>query len=489
MARLPIPGKDDGKWGDILNEYLMQAHKPNGMIKDGSIPQTALAQGVQDKLDIVAGQQGATGPVGPTGAAGATGASGPAGLAGASGVPGAAGATGSTGPMGASGGAGATGPTGATGSAGPAGSAGATGPAGLMGATGPAGTGVPAAGTTGQLLAKSSNADYATEWIDAPTVAAGGVMSVLVTTGSEPRPTADTVLWLGGSSEPANMASGDLWFSPTQPTDTEAPSEPTNLQASSVTSNSFTLSWTAATDNIAVTAYEVFLDGVSHKIVTGTSTNISGRNGDTTYVCTVRARDGAGNWGDLSDTLNVTTLESVATDHSVYASSIIPGLQSIVADNGALITCANGFRVTPGGWSVKGGRVYIPAGAPVPASCEVYLFTPIAGSAPNLSTPAATATMSVTAGQWNEVDFPSPVGVSANTPFWIGYRFVSDYYVSTTSVGSDAVQANDGSELYLISTNTINNQQRHYYRVGSGATQQSSIPGQSYGIDVIVTEA
>lgn len=36
-----------------------------------------------------------------------------------------------------------------------------------QGPTGPAGPGVPAGGTTGQVLAKASNADYATEWIDA----------------------------------------------------------------------------------------------------------------------------------------------------------------------------------------------------------------------------------------------------------------------------------------------------------------------------------
>ncbi len=481
MTRLPTPGSDVGEWGQILNEYLSTAHRPDGTLKpdvvdasviaNNTIAEANLSEEVRDKLNVIAGQQGATGPSGPSGAAGSTGATGP------SGTPGIVGATG---PTGVAGSAGATGATGVSGT---------NGAIGATGSTGPAGTGVPAAGTTGQLLAKSSNSDYVTEWIDAPTVAASGVVSVLVSTGSEARPTADTVLWLGGSSQPTNMANGDLWFSPSQPTDTEAPSEPTNLQSSSITSNSFTLSWTAATDNIAVTAYEVFLDGVSYKIVTGTSTNIIGRNGNTTYACTVRARDAAGNWGDFSSALNVTTLESVATDHSVFASSPIPGLTSIVGDNGDLITCASGFGVTPSGWSVKGGRLYIPAGAPVPASCEIYLFTPVIGTPPNLANPVATATMSTAAGQWNEVNFPSPVSISANTPFWIGYRFASDYYVSTTSVGNPAVQANDGSLLYLMSADMTNNQQRQYYRIGTGATQHSTIGGQSYGIDVIVTEA
>ena len=88
------------------------------------------------------------GPQGPTGATGATGA------AGADGADGADGATGPAGP------AGATGPTGATGPQGP------TGPAGADGADGADGIGVDAGGTTGQVLAKASNTDYDTEWVD-----------------------------------------------------------------------------------------------------------------------------------------------------------------------------------------------------------------------------------------------------------------------------------------------------------------------------------
>lgn len=477
-ARLPNPGGDANHWGDILNNYLRVSHQEDGTLNantvgmsqvvNDAIGETKLSSEVRDLLHAVGGPQGPvgatgpTGPIGPTGLAGAVGATGPSGANGTNGAPGAVGATG------------------ATGVAGPAG---ATGPAGAAGA------GVPVAGTTGQLLAKASDTDYATEWVDAPTVAASGVVSVLVTTGSEARPDGDTVLWIGGNAEPTNMANGDLWFSPTIPTDTEAPTAPTNLQAASITSNSFTLSWTSATDNIGVTAYEIFLDGISHKIVAGTSTNIVGRNGNTTYSCTVRARDGAGNWGSVSANLDVTTLESIETDHTVFASAPIPALSAIINDNGDLITCANGFYVDAGGWSVKAGRIYVPTGASTPATAEVYLFTPSAGTAPDLANPAATVTLSsITAGQWNEVEFASPVNVSANTPFWIGYRFETDFYFSTTSVGTNAVQATDGSELYLMSTNVVNNQRRHYYRLGSGATQPSSIGGQSYGIDVIVTE-
>ncbi|BBX25019.1 SGNH/GDSL hydrolase family protein [Mycolicibacterium alvei] len=43
MARLPIPGQDSGTWGDILNEYLSQAHKTDGALKDNAVTANVLA--------------------------------------------------------------------------------------------------------------------------------------------------------------------------------------------------------------------------------------------------------------------------------------------------------------------------------------------------------------------------------------------------------------------------------------------------------------
>lgn len=43
MARLPIPGKDAGTWGDVLNDYLSQAHKGDGALKDNAVTANVLA--------------------------------------------------------------------------------------------------------------------------------------------------------------------------------------------------------------------------------------------------------------------------------------------------------------------------------------------------------------------------------------------------------------------------------------------------------------
>jgi len=64
MVRLPIPGQDDGAWGDLLNEFLAQAHTSTGGLKsdvvnastiqDGTISETLLDTAVQNKLNAVA---------------------------------------------------------------------------------------------------------------------------------------------------------------------------------------------------------------------------------------------------------------------------------------------------------------------------------------------------------------------------------------------------------------------------------------------------
>ena len=89
--------------------------------------------------------------------------------------------------------------------------------------------------------------------------------------------------------------------------DTQAPTVPTALTSSSMTQTSFTLSWTASTDNVGVTGYEVFKDGVSVGTTTSTSMSISGLTCNTTYAMTVKARDAVPNWSAASTASNIPT--------------------------------------------------------------------------------------------------------------------------------------------------------------------------------------
>ena len=77
--------------------------------------------------------------------------------------------------------------------------------------------------------------------------------------------------------------------------DTVAPSAPGNVQVASTGSTTARVSWTAATDNVGVTGYEVWRDGVLRGTVTTTQFNDTGLTGNQTYQYSVIARDGAGN--------------------------------------------------------------------------------------------------------------------------------------------------------------------------------------------------
>ena len=95
--------------------------------------------------------------------------------------------------------------------------------------------------------------------------------------------------------------------------DTQAPTAPTALTATNVTNNSFTLNWTASTDNVGVTGYDVYKDGVLFASVTGLTVNITGLSTNRTYAMTVKAKDGAGNVSLPSAALNVATTNTCPT--------------------------------------------------------------------------------------------------------------------------------------------------------------------------------
>ncbi len=78
--------------------------------------------------------------------------------------------------------------------------------------------------------------------------------------------------------------------------DTTPPGNPHNLQVSNLTSSSFTLSWSAPSDNVGVTGYRVRLNEGAATNVSGLSHTFSGLAANTNYAAQVSARDAEGNW-------------------------------------------------------------------------------------------------------------------------------------------------------------------------------------------------
>ncbi len=91
--------------------------------------------------------------------------------------------------------------------------------------------------------------------------------------------------------------------------DTTAPSAPANLTATNTTQTTTKLTWNGATDNFAVTGYNVYKNGTYLASATGTAYNVSGLTASTSFAFTVKAKDAAGNLSASSNTANVTTLD------------------------------------------------------------------------------------------------------------------------------------------------------------------------------------
>ena len=95
------------------------------------------------------------------------------------------------------------------------------------------------------------------------------------------------------------------------PADTVAPTAPATLAASGTTTNSTTLTWTASTDNVAVTGYNIYQGTTLLGTATSTTYNVTGLTGATAYSFSVKAKDAAGNLSASSNVVSVTTLTPV----------------------------------------------------------------------------------------------------------------------------------------------------------------------------------
>jgi subtilisin family serine protease len=89
--------------------------------------------------------------------------------------------------------------------------------------------------------------------------------------------------------------------------DTTPPTQPTNLTVSNEQDTQVTLSWNASSDNVGVTGYEIFVDGVSLGTTAGISVNITGLTACTSYNFGVRALDAAGNASGTATAVGSTT--------------------------------------------------------------------------------------------------------------------------------------------------------------------------------------
>ncbi|WP_396184717.1 endonuclease [Flavobacterium sp.] len=107
--------------------------------------------------------------------------------------------------------------------------------------------------------------------------------------------------------------------------DTEIPTAPTNLAVTGSSSSTVYLSWTASTDNIGVTGYDVYLNSAFKSTVSGATAIINGLTPETTYSFYVVAKDAASNSSLQSNSVNGTTTVVVSNATELFFSEYIEG--------------------------------------------------------------------------------------------------------------------------------------------------------------------
>ena len=114
-----------------------------------------------------------------------------------------------------------------------------------------------------------------------------------------------TRIWGGDSAQ-------DTWGIYTS-SDSEAPTQPTDLVASNETTSTIDLNWTASTDNVEVTGYNIYVDDVLTAQTTTNNFQVTGLTPNTSYAFQVEARDLINNKSEKSAVVNaVTTTDTTA---------------------------------------------------------------------------------------------------------------------------------------------------------------------------------
>ena len=148
--------------------------------------------------------------------------------------------------------------------------------------------------------------DESTRRVSLSFTASNGTLNVQAPANGGDAPPGPYMLFIVNSNGVPSVASWVNLPAP-YPEDGTPPSAPSGLTATATSSSSVSLSWTASTDNVGVTGYNIFRNGTRVGTSTTTSYTDNGLASNTQYTYTVTAYDAAGNVSTPSNSATVTT--------------------------------------------------------------------------------------------------------------------------------------------------------------------------------------
>ncbi|MFG2037545.1 glycoside hydrolase family 9 protein [Dactylosporangium sp. NPDC048998] len=285
----------------------------------------------------------------------------------------------------------------------------------------PAFTSITATGATASWAASTDNVGvtgYNVYASDGRLVGTSATTSLAITGLTPSTAYSFTVVAFDAAGNVSAASPAGTFTTAAQTGDVTPPTKPGTPVASGITSTGVTLSWTASTDNVGVTGYDVLrLGGTGGPVVvataTGTSASVTGLTPSTAYQFAVRAKDAAGNLSVQSDPVSVTTTGGSSTPSCSATYKVTnqwgDGFNGEITVTNTGTTALTGWTVTftfPGNQKVTNGwsGVFSQSAAAVTVKNADYngAVAPAASVAPGFSasysgTNTAPATLTCTA--------------------------------------------------------------------------------------------
>ena len=236
------------------------------------------------------------------------------------------------------------------------------------------------------------------------------------------------------ATDAAGNTSGSSALTCGRAVDTTAPTPPSELSAAAVAAGHVRLNWTAASDNVAVTGYDIHRDGVLIDSTNSPAATYDDLTVDSlsTHTYRVAAFDAAGLRSELSGPVSVSTGDGEAPTPPSGPTAVATGPNTVLVSWGAATdnVGVTGYRVFRGGVPidlVPGGTLsYLDRTA---LSDTTYIYTVAASDAVGNESAASTGA---------QVTTPSPSPTIASADTYVSDNNPNTNYGLTTSLRSDA---------------------------------------------------